>query len=344
MNSSLVLTVLRLITAVLVVAAAPAGAAGIDDVRRDIAATRYANAEAALVDIAKSSSGEKRQEALCLLGGLKRSASEAEILFQEVIRLDPSSRWGIAAQIELAKIRYAVGEYETAFEMLDNASACRRSDEACYFEGLCAMMLKRYNEARESLSRVKSDRYRSWAAIGLADAEMGLNNRAEGCRRYRSIARSAASPTAMYRYGECLEEQGEIEPATEVFEEVVARFEDTPEALLAGQKLHAIRSTPSSEPSADAGSQTGGEPGETPPSTARFTLQFGSFNDRTNAIKLAAELKRDLPGVRIDSDLVDFKEVHRVRYGYFKNRAEAERRAEEITKQTGEPCTIMPLP
>ncbi|MBP2681806.1 MAG: Sporulation related domain, partial [Candidatus Krumholzibacteriota bacterium] len=175
-------------------------------------------------------------------------------------------------------------------------------------------------------------------------AEIGLENREEGCRRYRSVAQSAGNPTAMYRYGECLEEQGETGSARGVFEEIVGKFEDTPEALLAGQKLRAIRSTPSSQPPATAESQPGGEPGGTPPLTTGFTLQFGSFQDRTNAIKLAAELKRDLPGVRIDSDLVDSKEVHRVRYGFFKSRAEAERRAEEVAREIGEPCAIMPLP
>ena len=78
--------------------------------------------------------------------------------------------------------------------------------------------------------------------------------------------------------------------------------------------------------------------------TSGFTVQFGSFHDRTNAIKLTARLKRDLPGVRIDSELLDFKEIHRVRFGYFKTRSEARERATEISKQTGEPCTIMTLP
>jgi tetratricopeptide (TPR) repeat protein len=344
MKCSLTPVVFCLFAAVLLIAGSPALATDIGDARRDIAAMRYAKAEAELVDIAKSSSGEQKQEALSLLGGLKKSVSEAEIILQEVVRLNPSNRWGVAAEVELAKMRYAMGDYATALDMLEKASSCGESDEACYFGGLCGLMLKRYEEAKTAFSRVKSARYRSWAAIGLGEAEIGLENREEGCRRYHSVAQSAGNPTAMYRYGECLEEQGEIESATEVFEEVAGKFEDSPEALLAGQKLRAIRSTPPSQPQTLAESQTGGEPGGTPPLTTGFTLQFGSFQDRTNAIKLAAELKRDLPGIRIDSDLVDYKEVHRVRYGFFKSRVEAERRAEEVTRQIGEPCAIMPLP
>jgi len=158
------------------------------------------------------------------------------------------------------------------------------------------------------------------------------------------MARSARNPTAMYRYGECLEEQGDVAGATQVFEEVAGTFEETPEALLAAEKLEALQSARASEGERPDDSQAATDEGNAPPVTSGFTLQFGSFHDRANAIKLASELKRNLPGVRIDSDLLDFKEVHRVRFGYFKSRTEAERKAEEIARQTGEPCTIMALP
>lgn len=323
--------------------ATPPSSRGSDlkDAKRDIRSGRYAQAETALVEAARSSEGEDKQEALHLLGGLKRSASEAEIIYQEVVRIDPSSRWGVAASVELAKIRYAVGEYGTAYEILESSSACRKSDEACYFEGLSALMLERFGEAREKLSRVKDDKYRSWAAMAAAEAEMEMDNKDEACRRYRSIAQSSDAPTPLYRLGECLEEGGDVESATGVYKDVVRRFGDTPEALLAREKLSALeaRQAAQSRPT---------EPpppvDEAPPLTTGYTLQFGSFQDRTNAIKLASDLKRELPGVRIDSDVINSKEIHRVRYGFFKGRAEAQRRAEEVMRQTGEPCTIMPLP
>jgi len=344
MISSLVRTIQRLLVVFVLFRGAPVLGVDLGDVRRDMAAMKYAKAQTALVEIARSSAGDEKQEALYLLAGLKTSASEAEIIYQEATEMNPSSDWGTAAQVEVAKIRYALGNYRETIEILDKCSACRKSDEACYFEGLSAIMLKRYNEAKQSLSRVKSDRYRSPAAVALADAEMGLNNHEEACRRYRSMARSAASPTAMYRYGECLEEQGDIAAATLVFEEVAGTFEQTPEALLAAEKLEALRSARTTEGERRGDSQVATDEDKTPPVTSGFTLQFGSFHDRANAIKLASELKRNLPGVRIDSDLLDFKEVHRVRFGYFKSRAEAERKAEEIARQTGEACTIMALP
>ncbi len=323
--------------------ALPVLAKDVSDVRRLIAAMRYEDAEAMLVDIAKTSDGDEKLEALYLLAGLKASASEAELIYQEVAEADPQGRWGVAAEIERAKIHYALGEYRKSFEILDSASACRSSDEACYFQGLSAVMLRHYEQAREPLSRVKSGKFTGWAAIALAEVDAGLDMRSEACQKYRSVVRTRVAPTAKYRYGECLEEQGDVAAATRLFEEVIADFPQTPEAILASEKLEALQAAAS--PREDESTpQSGTKPDAAAQQTAGFTLQFGSFSDRANAIKLAAELKRELPGVRIDSELLNFKEVHRVRFGYFKTREEAERMAEEVSRQTGETCAIMRLP
>jgi tetratricopeptide (TPR) repeat protein len=297
------------------------------------------------VELARSASGDEKLEALYLLAGLKASASEADLIYQEVSRSDPESRWAVAAEIERAKIHYALGEYRKSMEILESSSACRSSEEACYFQGLSSVVLKHYEQAREPLSRVKGGRYEGWAAIALAEVDAGMDRRSEACQRYRSAVRSRLGPTAKYRYGECLEEQGDVAAAIRCFEEVVAEFPQTPEAILASEKLEALeilRASASSreEETAPQGDSQGDA---VPPPAAGFTLQFGSFADRANAIKLAAELKRELPGVRIDSELVKFKEVHRVRYGYFKTRGEAERMSEEVSRQTGESCVIMRL-
>ncbi len=318
----------------------PAAADRLDDVKRDIAGLRYQDAESKLVDLARSASGDDRQEALFVLAGLKRSVSEAQIIYQEVARIDGSNRWGTQAHLELAKIQFAIGDYGEAYSILSEASACRQSQEACYFEGLSAVMLKNYEAAREILSKIKGGKYRSWAYLSLAEVDLSLNDADAACDRYQSMARSFISPTAMYRYGECLEKQGQTEAATRMFGEIMETFANTPEALLAAQKLDVLNAEPLPPVSESA----------TPDSltmttlSSGYTLQFGAFSDRTNAIKLAASLKRDLPGVRIDSDLLDFKEVHRVRFGYFKTRAEAVQASQEISKRINEPCTIMTLP
>jgi TolA-binding protein len=315
---------------------ATVSAADIERARRDISALRYEQAEQQLVDIARSTAGEERQEALYLLAGLKNSVAEAQMIYQEVVDIEPRSEWSHKSQVELAKIHYAVGDYGQAFRILDGSSACRSSEEACYFQGLSAVMLKRYDDARDALSRVRRGSYRPWAFLALAEVDMQTADAAGACRRYRSMARSGLSPTAMYRYGECLEKSGESEEAAAVFGNVVRNFRDTPEALLADQKLRAL---------ANAASRPVLEPAEgQEPLRSGFTLQFGAFHDRTNAIKLMAQLKQTLPGVRIDSELLHYKEVHRVRFGYFATRQEAQQKANEISSQIREPVSIMTLP
>ena len=320
-------------------AATPLFAVSIDSAQRDISRLRYDDAATKLVDIAKSSRGVEKQQALYLLAGLKRSVSEAEIIYQEVIRIDPGSSWADASHIELAKIQYALGNYDRALGILRRSEACDNSQEACFFQGLAAQMTEQYPLARQSFERVRRGELRVWAYLALAEIDMLTDDDEEACRRYRSMARASVSPTAMYRYGECLEKTGDVNGAMSMFAGVIEDFDATPEALLAAKKLDLLSRPPSERDI----KTTPEEPKPDVPLTG-YTLQFGAFHDRTNAIKLAAELKRDLPGVRIDSDLLANKEVHRVRYGQYATRAEAEAAGVQVAARVSEPYTIMPLP
>lgn len=312
----------------------------IEDARRDIRGERYDRAHERLVEIARNANGQGKQEALYLLAGLKSSVSEAEIIYQEVVRIDSDSDWGDRAAVEIAKIHYAIGDYGRALTTLREAAACRRSEEACYFQGLSALMLERYADAKAPLSRVHSGKYRPWAYLALAEVDMNLDAEDTACDRYHSMARAAINPTAMYRYAECIEKRGDRRNAREAFEDVIREFPSTPESVLAEQKLAAIgdrRTAQPEAPPADA------EPEEKALEQG-FTLQFGAFQDRANAIRLAAQLKRHIKGVRIDSDLVNHREIHRVRFGYYATREEAQANADRIGREFNEPVTIMILP
>ena len=326
----------------LVLPGTPAMADDIDDARRAISAQRFDMAETRLVEVARDSGGAERQEALFLLAGLKKSVSEAQIIYQEVIDMDADSRWGINANVELAKIEYALGRYDQAFNILEASEACGgRYPEGCYFQGLAATQLERYESASEALSRVRRGRYEPWATIALADIAMQQNDLDEACRQYRGMARANINPTAMYRYGECLEKMGDGGEATEVFQELLETFAGTPEAVLAAEKLEVL--TTGARSSVDVDQPEASEAPAPQVLTSGFTIQFGSFEDRANAIRLAAQLKRSLPGIRIDSDLINYKEVHRVRLGYFATRPEAQEKADEITGVVTDPFSIMTL-
>lgn len=313
----------------------------LESARRDIRRLRYDEAEDKLVDVARTSHGSKRQAALYLLAGLKQSVKEAEIIYQELIRIDASSEWAIRAQLELAKIHYAAGNYGQALVILEESDACRFLDEGCYFEGMCSMLLKRYPQAREAFDRIERGRFRPWAYLSLAEIDMMTDRADEACQRYQSMSRANLNPTAMYRYGECLERQGNAADARGVFREITTAFADTPEAVRATEKLHAIEAT---QTVSNQESNFDNEPRELAPfEEGGFTIQFGAFRDRENAIKMAAQIKKTLPGVRIDTDLVRFREIHRVRYGYFRTREEAQAKAQEISGLIDERSTIMML-
>jgi tetratricopeptide (TPR) repeat protein len=302
---------------------------------------RYDDAESALTELVESASGEILQESLYLLAGLKSSAAEARRLYLQAINERPDSDWAKRSQLELSKIQYALGNYEESLRILEDSRACEVSDEACLFQGLSAVMLEKYSEARRPLSSIRRGRHQAWAYLSLAAVESGLDRPRRACDRYEQLARAKINPTALYRYAECLENQGDVEGASDEYREIIDSFRDTPEAVLASEKLLRMASPVAAEPEPDttAAPEHGVEVLQ-----SGFTIQFGSFGDRGNAIKLAAKIKRVYPGVRIDSELINYREYHRVRYGYYRTRQEAQAKAEEISREMNEDFTIMTLP
>jgi hypothetical protein len=59
---------------------------------------------------------------------------------------------------------------------------------------------------------------------------------------------------------------------------------------------------------------------------------------------LADRIKKTLPGVRIDTDLIDYREVHRVRFGFFQTREEAQKKIDELIPSFGNELSIMKIP
>jgi tetratricopeptide (TPR) repeat protein len=311
-----------------------------EQAERDLRDSRYSEAESTLNLAVESASGETLRETLFLLAGLQSSVDDADRLYRRIIDDDPDDEWARKAYLELSKIQYALGNYGESLRILEDSRACDVSDEACLFQGLSAIMLERFEEARRPLTSIRRGKLRTWAYLSLAEVETGLDRPVQACARYEALARSMINPTAIYRYAECMENEGNLERATEEYEEIIKSFSNTPEAVLAAEKLSRLAAPPEVAPVDTT------EAVEAPEEelTAGFTVQFGSFRDRGNAIKLAAKIKRVFPGVRIDSDLINYREYHRVRYGYFKTREEAQAEAEQIAREMNEDFTIMTLP
>jgi tetratricopeptide (TPR) repeat protein len=301
-----------------------------------------AEAESSFARAAAIGSGGDRSEALFLRAGVTRSGNEAETLYKKLIDDDPNGDYSKRAFLEMAKIQYSMGRYETAYATLHDSNACDDNEEACLFEGMAAVMLHHYDDAMVPLQHVKKGRAKIWAAMSLAEATDGSGQHDAACAQYDALARARVSPAAWYRHAECLERAGTKDEAMKEYAALVEAFPLTPEGVRAAEKQTSppapAASPPEAPPSAPAGAQD-------VPRGAGYTLQFGSFGERANAIKLAAEIKKVYPAVRIDSELVNYKEVFRVRYGFYSTREGAQQAGEQISKALGdEPFTIMPIP
>jgi tetratricopeptide (TPR) repeat protein len=275
-----------------------------------------------------------------LRAGITRSGREAEALYQKLIDTDPEGNYSQEAVLEMAKIQFAMGRYEGAYSTLHETHACDHDEEACLFEGMAAVMLRRYDEAVTPLEHVRKGRAKVWATLSLAEATDGKGQNSEACAQYEALARSRVSPAAWYRYAECLETSGNKDGALKEYAALVEAFPLTPEAVRAGEK-QASPPTAAAPPEGAAPSTSAAE--DARPRGAGFTIQFGSFGERANAIKMQSEIKKQYPAVRIDSELVHYKEVFRVRVGFYATRDAATAAADPMSKALGEPYTIMPV-
>jgi len=305
--------------------------------KRALSDGRFADAESTFARAAAMGDGDDRSEALFLQAGVVRSGQTAEALYRRLLDAEPDGDWSARAVLELAKIEFASGRYEGAHNLLREANACDDSEEACLFQGMAAVMLRRYDEAVPVLERVRRGHEKTWAALSLAEATEGAGRSDDACRRYESLARAQVSPAAWYRYAECLEKNGDESGARKEYESLCDEFPQTPEAVRAAEKLAMASEPPAVPPPTDA------QPDEEAPKGAGYTVQFGSFGERANAIKLAAQIKKTYPGVRIDSELVNYREVFRVRIGHYATPDAARAAGEEMARVLDEPFTIMPV-
>jgi tetratricopeptide (TPR) repeat protein len=297
---------------------------------------RVVAAESSFARAAAMARGDERREAWFLQAGVVRSGAQAEAIYRRVLDDAVADEWTLRSAVELAKIQFALGQYETARAVLREADACEATDEACLFEGLSCLMARHFEEAVAPLERIRKGRLKTWAAVALAEANEGAGRHDEACARYEALARSRVNPAAWYRYAECLESSDESERARREYEALEEAFPQTPEALRAAEKL--------AGPAADAGPAEAMTAEEAPaPTGPGYTIQFGSFGDRGNAIKLYAKIKRTHPGIRIDSELVNYREVFRVRYGHYATREEAKATGEAMARALDEQFTVMPV-
>ena len=329
------------------VAAAAAGMKSAADLarRRDYAAAR----RVAAADTARLT-GEDLRKAHLFLAGLETDETRAESLYRRVLAAGPS-REAAAAAIELAKIAYARGEYRGAIELLSADHGERpsaASDEAGYFRALSLRQIGERARARAEFSRITRGEFGAWSLVGLADIEMEEGRIPEAIALYERAAKTSAHPVARFGLGECYERSGAADRALETFRALAKDLPRSLEAARAAEKVALLARSKDARgrEAAQGGGERGGargSAGSAVPTADRYTIQFGSFGSRANALASVRRIEGVVPAARVESVEIEGRIWHRVRAGVYESKQTAERDLARVREALGISGAVVPL-
>lgn len=310
----------------------------------------YAGAERELREELPGFRGRNYVRALLLLARLEDDVRDVSSIYRKVISIG-EDREALSAMLELAKIRYAVGEYGGVLEILSSIPSGGRSAdrmEARYLRALSWKQLGDINRAGEELEKIDRGDLLYWSYMALAEIDM-QNGRIEGAiERYETIGGEYSNPVAGFRLGECYEILGNRSKALKIYRSLMRQFPESLEAPKAREKIERItrltRRRGDSRRDRRRGNTDSEEEATPVPSTAPlYAIQLGAFTERGNAIRLAEDIRSIIQDVRIESVEIGGSIWHRVRAGRYSSREEAEREAGRIRKETGYDCKILTL-
>lgn len=328
------------------------GSAGssLNHARELIRLKQYDRAKGELAPAVESFQGVELDEALLALAGVETNPERAVALYERVAASgspDASHR----AELELAKISYARGDYARALDILQsNDKRSTPADPAsCYLRGLCYRQLGDPAHARAEFIKVDRDEYLSWSLIALADIDREEGRVEQAVERYAAIGRTFASPIASFKLGECYELLGDRAKSIEAYRSIASNFPRSFEASQAKEKILRLSQAKAERKEAipprggEEGTAIGkGAGGETSPH-AIYTIQFGAFGTKDNADRVAKRIASVVAEVRVETVDTGDRILYRVRAGRYSNRETAEQDAARAREKLGLPCTIVPL-
>jgi tetratricopeptide (TPR) repeat protein len=313
-------------------------------------AKQYDRAAAVLGPALEGLRGADLDEGLLLLAALETRPERAIALYQRVISAG-SERAALRAVLELSQIYYARGEYRTALEVLSpsDRGLVRRDPAASYVRGLCYRQLKENARARAEFTSVDRGPYLLWSTLALAEIDAEEGSVAKAVERYETIGGKFSNPIASFKLGECYETLGQREKSLDTYRALVATFPRSLEASQGREKivrLSQLKEEPAPVPvpkGGEAGTTIGGEGDAGAASEQGYTIQFGAFTERENAIRMARQIETLIADVRVESIQRDNRTLHRVRAGSYTDREAAERAAAAVRQRLGFTGTIVPL-
>ncbi|MDD4856508.1 MAG: tetratricopeptide repeat protein [Candidatus Krumholzibacteria bacterium] len=284
-------------------------------------------------------------DAVLMLARLETDYASAEALYARVIA-SGSERAAQKARIDLASIRYAAGDYENALALLQAKGAKSRDHddgEALYLRGMCHKQMGDNERAAVEFAGVTRGKYTIWSLLARADIDAQAGRTDEAIAQYEDIVKLQPNPIALFKLGECHETLGGREKALERYRVLIDKFPLSFEAAKGREKMQLLAQTKAKDDTTPGGGESG-EPRVKETKTSRgFTIQFGSFETRGNAVAVSAKMEGVLRGVRIESVEMEGRVWHRVRAGFYETKESAERDAERAKSKTGLAGTVVPL-
>ncbi len=289
--------------------------------------------------------------ALLMLARIETDYAKAETLLGRVM----ASENDVAAdraRLELSTMRYAVGDYAGALELLSEKKAQgseRDGGKAAYFAALCRRQLGDNTRAALEFSGITKGEYASWSVLARADIDAQDGRLAEALGKYEGVAGSHPNPIAVFKLAECLERLGDREKALARYRSLVDEFPRSFEAARANEKIQLL-AAPKTR-AKDEKKAGGGESGATharegtEPAGAegRFTIQFGSFKTKANALAVSGKLEGTFRGVRVERFELEGRVMHRVRAGIYESRESAAKDVARAKERLGLTGAIVPL-
>jgi tetratricopeptide (TPR) repeat protein len=289
--------------------------------------------------------------ALLMFARIETDYMKAEALLSRVMASE-NELAASRARLELATMRYATGDYAGALDLLSERKVQgseRDEEKAAYFAALCRRQLGDNARAAAEFARITRGEYSSWSLLALAEIDAQEGRLAEAIGKYEGVARSHRSPIAVFKLAECLEQLGEREKALDRYRSLIDEFPRSLEAGRANEKIQLL--TAPRAKAKDEKETGGGESGVSPVregrapagEEGRFTIQFGSYGMKANALAVSDKLGGMFRGVRVERFELEGRVMHRVRVGIYESRESAARDVARAKERLGLTGAVVPL-
>jgi len=219
---------------------------------------------------------------------------------------------------------FVSGDYEnTVREGVKQAGNSREQDKIYYMIGTSLNKIGRYDLARKNFNQLVSafprSRFCPLAQLGIADSYYLAGDYKNAITEYEKYItkypKSEGGATAYFRLAKSSQKEGKWQAARNYYQKVKSEYPVSFEAQMAAQALV--------------------------DEILFFTVQVGSFNKKSNAMKLCDELvKKGYPASIVRSEQPG-EESYKVRVGKLDAREEAEELAKKLRAE-GLPTKVLP--